>query len=325
MKAAIFSFVTISESSIVASVKLARFIRDQLKLPLLSKGDRIPTDLDVLIIINGAYAFAGSECLEALGASIVSATKIVWVQQDYTIVPPKDESGAESPFRKAFRIRHEKGMAPVDYWTTCESFSKPRKTSSGHICGQGSRYVNWNLLAYNESPLIPVSDRVHRDELLYYGSFRKDRVKYFDRYFRSPSVHVAISAPNKKFEIYGAKNIRHIDKIDMSDLSRYRLGLYLEDTKSHDSNHSPANRFYEMLGAGLGMVFQPEAARQLSKAGFDVDDYIVWLEDLDGGFEKFFVMADDIAVNQRASWAEAVRSQREALPSVVQDIWRSYL
>jgi hypothetical protein len=323
MKAAIFSFVTISESSIVASVKLARFIRDQLKLPLLSKGDRIPTDLDVLIIINGAYAFAGSECLEALGASIVSATKIVWVQQDYTIVPPKDESGAESPFRKAFRIRHEKGMAPVDYWTTCESFSKPRKAPSGHVCGPGSVYVNWNLLAYEQSVILPISDRLYQEQLLYYGSFRKDRAKYFDRYFENPSVKITISAPNKKFEKYTSANIRHIDKISMSDLPDYGLGLYIEDVKSHESNHSPANRFYEMLGAGLGIVFQPESAKQLAKAGFDVDDYVVWKDH--GGFEKFFSVAEEVAESQRTSWAEAVRSQREALPTIVKRIWRSYL
>ena len=58
MKAAIFSFIPCVETSMVASTKVGRYIQEQLQLPLIwDETIAGQTDLDALIIINGAYAF----------------------------------------------------------------------------------------------------------------------------------------------------------------------------------------------------------------------------------------------------------------------------
>lgn len=335
MNAALFSFVKTYDNSIIASVKLTKFLAQTLELPIFEKGgDPVPDGLDVLVIVNGAYGFAGGDTLAMLGRAIDTANRVVWVQQDYTIIPPKDEGSAESPFRKAFRDRHARGAAPVDYWTTCESYSRPGKAPTGHICGPGSRYMNWNILTFDpDLDPIPVPDRAFHDSMIYYGSYRvisssnrKDRAPYFRRYFTAPQVKTTISCPTTKFVEAGYvhENIKHLDRFDTRlDLRHYGLGLYLEDQMSHKEYHSPANRFYEMLSAGVGIVFQPEACRFLNyKAGLEgVDDFTLW--NADGAPEKM-AQRDAIAAQQLDLWWEKCRVERESLPQRTRDMFVDY-
>ena len=96
MKAAIYSFILVSDNSMVASVKVARFVRDQLKLPLTSDARELDKNLDVLIMVNGAYAYA--KYLQDLHDAILGAGRIVWIQQDYSVFPPINDGQAQSPF-----------------------------------------------------------------------------------------------------------------------------------------------------------------------------------------------------------------------------------
>ena len=332
---ALFSFVKTYENSVIASVKLTRFLASVLELPIYEKfGDPVPEGLDVLIIVNGAYAFAGNDTLAMLGKAIDTAKRVVWVQQDYTVIPPKDEGSAESPFRKAFRDRYSRGAAPVDYWTTCESYSKAGRAPTGHVCGPGSRYVNWNVLTFDPEIVgLPVDIRAFKDSMIYYGSYRvisssnrKDRAPYFRRYFAAPEIKTTISCPTTKFVEAGYvhDNITHQDRFDTRlDLPHYGLGLYLEDQMSHKEYHSPANRFYEMLSAGVGMVFQPEACRFLgNRAGFEVDDFTMWNAS-DG--PKLMERAQQISTDQHERWWERCWKERASLKSLVQDMFAEYV
>ena len=289
----IFSFVGYSENSIIASTRIARYLSEVLKLPVVDHrniGAYAGKKLPVLYIVNGAYAFC--KCLPELAALIVDAKKLVWIQNDYTIHPPNLVGDAETPFRKAFVTRHAAGK-PVVYWSTCHEFSsKPN-----------SHYVNWNMLTYDPSVDKEQMRRFRKlsyASLLYYGSFRSNagtrkksdgtRVPYvgkngrdaaFDRYFAEPAVKTVISSPAKdKFqERYGSDMIQYWGPIAREDFTEFLmkqgLGLYIEDRMSHEKFHSPANRFYEMLSAGLPMVFQPESATMLKRAGYDVTPYVV--------------------------------------------------
>lgn len=323
MKAKIFSFVKVADDSMVASVRIAKFVSEKLQLPIVCDNSIADEPLDVLIIINGAYAF--SSALESLGAAIEQAGRVVWVQNDYTVIPPKDESGAESPFRKAFRTRHHRGQPAVDYWTTVQTMTRPGVAPSGHRIGDRSQYINWNCLTTVEREVRPWSERSCPGSMLYYGSFRKGRKKYFDRYFSAPLVPVVISCPNSKFEAeYTNANVSHESKLyDLYDyLSHFGLGLYIEDKDSHLNFHSPANRFYEMLSAGLPIVFQPEAAKMMAKAGFEIEDFEVWnADDVPNMMEK----AQDIGADQRNRWWSKVLADRQALDTILDSIWSAYV
>src|SRR5262245_13929410 len=187
MKAIIFSFIPAVENSMVASTRIARYLRDELQLPLIWKEDIADhTNLDVLFLINGAFAFCNF--LEPLSHAILQAKRIVWIQNDYTIVPPINNGQATSPFRKAFVTRREEGKSHLELWSTCEKESKATMFSA---------YTNWNCLSMLDKP-IPKSS--HAFDIAYYGSFRKDRKQLFDFYFKNPKTMFTISSPSKKFK-----------------------------------------------------------------------------------------------------------------------------
>lgn len=269
----IFSFVKVTPTSMIASCKIAVMLYERTKIDVVWDESIADDPLDLLIIVNGAFAFAGNKKLAALGSAVERAERVVWVQNDYTIIPPKHTGNAESPFRLAFRKRHENEMSPVDFWTTVQCMSTPGLTTSGHLAGPGSRYVNWNALRMREE--MVTSRDCDDDFLLYYGAYRKGRERYFKSYLTTDKVDVIVSSPSKKFEREFPEIVSMPALGDLHSFLRGHggLGLYLEDRRSHREYHSPANRFYEMLSAGMPIVFQPEAWRTMKKAGYDVGKF----------------------------------------------------
>lgn len=275
MRAAVFSFITLSPNSKIPSTRIATYLGAQVKADVIDHaGIATRTPWDVLFLVNGAFAFC--KHLEPLAQAIRTARRVIWVQNDYTIIIPKPTSQAASPFRAAFRERREAGLPDVDLWTTIRPRAKTTPLSA---------YVNWNALTF--TPLRrherSYAHSCSEDTLLYYGSFRQNRVRYFDRFFARPRVKTVIrTMAERKFAehfIPPHDNLLITAAIPqdgfLGHLTAHGLGLYLEDRKSHEEFHSPANRFYEMLSAGLPMAFQEESAPQLRKAGFDVSDYVV--------------------------------------------------
>jgi hypothetical protein len=118
VSACVFSFARIYQDSMVASQRIALLVAKELRLPLITDENlgEVPLHIDLLLIVNGAYGFC--RCLPELGEMVERAKRIVWIQNDYGIIPPKAESGAESPFRLAFRKRAERGQDHIHYWTT---------------------------------------------------------------------------------------------------------------------------------------------------------------------------------------------------------------
>ena len=326
MIAKIFSFVKVSESSMIASVRIARFVSEVLNIPVCWDETIAEEPLDVLLIVNGAYAFSGNKLLAALGSAIENAGRVVWIQNDYTIIPPKCDSGAESPFRKAFRNRYDAKKPPPDYWTTVMDMSRPGVAKSGHRIGEQSHYINWNALTMEAAfKPKPFAQRISPEYMIYYGAYRKDREKYFERYFGSPMIPTLISCPTNKFrDEFDHPLITHESKlVDLyTYLGEFGLGLYLEDRLSHNAFHSPGNRFYEMLSAGLPMVFQPEAMRMMEKAGYDLQDWIIWNS---GDAPKLLEQQEKIALDQRDVWWQKACGERELLPMLVDTYWSQLL
>lgn len=326
----IFSFVKVTDSSIVASARIARFVSDLIETPLCWDAAIGDDPLDVLVIVGGAYAFAGDDVLSSLGEAIRQTRRLVWIQNDYTVVPPKDQSGAESPFRRAFRDRASSGAAPTDFWSTVKTMTRPGlvvdKTKTGWRVGEDSRYVNWNALTFDTADRRFVTADVDTDKesLFYYGSYRdgpgkKCRVKYFDQYFVAPMTRTVVSSPSSKFaERYS--DVTCVPKLTGSlshALCRYGLGLYVEDPRSHEEFHSPANRFYEMLSAGLPMIFQPESKRMLAEAGYDVSEFTAWRSEVPG----MMAINATIAARQREMWWETALAEKKSLERLVQSAW----
>jgi hypothetical protein len=323
----IWSFVPVRESSYVVSTNLAAWLGKTLQAEIHWTPEALNhKKINVLVIINGAYAFC--KHLEVLAELVMRAKRIIWVQQDYTIRPPTITSEGESPFRAAFRKRHEKKLPGMDMWTTVHSRSKQTPDS---------RYVNWNALAYRPLPPVVLRKRgAGMPALLYYGAWRdacnaasgrggrNTRYPYFARYFGQPVVKTVISSASKHFARYENKLCTIYDpfpKEDFLDLvSQHGLGLYIEDIMSHGGDHSPATRFYEMLSAGLPMVFQPEAVSGLERANIDVDGFVITKDSV---LKNFMKNRDELSKAQRDRWS-TVDHARE-VESQVKKLWKQYL
>ena len=84
MKTAIFSFVKVSETSMVASVRITRWLSERLKVPVVDTGEKVKAKakegLDLLIIVNGAFAFC--KHLTELRELVLASKRILWLQKD---------------------------------------------------------------------------------------------------------------------------------------------------------------------------------------------------------------------------------------------------
>lgn len=317
LKAAVYSIMKGGEDSAVASVRLARYVAQQLKLPL-HMGSSLAEEgrLDLLIIINGPmlYAMTGSSA-PIFSRYALRTPHLVWVQNDYTIYAPadKDHSKATVGFRHDFARRRE----PLHYWTTCEK--QVNRT-------EGSSYVNWNSLTYEPRGLPTEREVLCPRQALYYGAYRHARIPYFDRYFRGLTrKELMISSVSKHFkERYPhAEIMANMPRAAFhSTLQHYGCGLYLEDRRSHKEFHSPANRFYEMLSVGLPILFQPEAQHMMERAGYDVSSYAV--EDA-VGLRKELSKPQLLRAMGRKQAKDWRRDYRRELDAQVQRAWKRTL
>jgi hypothetical protein len=308
MRTKLFTFTKDTKNTVIASVRIARYVSRELGVPIVTDDTVADGATDLLIIVNGAYAFCKS--LAALGAAIEKARRVVWIQNDYTIIPPKKDVTAESPFRKAFRNRYARKQPDTDFWTTCADWEK---------LTPGSLYVNWNALAFDDEydeKFVKRRRREAGDDLFYYGSWRCDggrggRKTYFDRYFASPGVPLTISTPAKQFEKYAsAKVTPRITECFYEEVGSHGAGLYLEDRMSHERYHSPANRFYEMLSAGLPILFQPECGTTMRKAGYDPEGFYCAST---RGLPPLLKQREEIGAEQRRLWAQKALDEKRQI------------
>ncbi len=269
LHAAVWCFDKPLQQRLTPSTHIAAFVARTLEIPLAYDEEINERPWDILLMMNGAYAFCAH--LEAIARAVRRAKRIVWLQNDYDpgLKPPKPDGNAMSPFRYAFRQRAMRGKPHVDYWSTVRHLAQSTPASS---------YMNWNCLHSLRVPL-EVNPTAHAD-LLYYGYARKARYPIFEYFFHLPPRHmpVTISSGSRWF----AQQDMRITCIApfrrghfFHALNRHGLGLYIEDPKSHSEFHSPAARFYEMLSAGLPMVFDAATRTMLRKAHIDIRPYIV--------------------------------------------------
>lgn len=261
MRTAVWTFIEPRDTSITPSDKIARLVAELADAPLVYNeewaGKWKAKKTDVLFIVNGPYAFCKN--LPALAPAVRVAQRVIWVQNDYAIVPPKSESKGESPFRAAFRERKEAGLPDVEFWTTVEDYVKNKR----------DRYVNWNAMAYTPLKLGAKLEPSPLDRCaIYYGYYRDYRAEAFDRYFAKAGDWMHVASPSKDFPLrYPRLCLLHPIKGDnwLHRLRSYGAGLYIEDKKQHTEYHSPATRFFEMLSAGLPIAFDEECALTFKK------------------------------------------------------------
>ena len=130
-------------------------------------------------------------------------------------------------------------------------------------CFDAEYSVNLNVLLFK---MLPVSKKTHN--LIYYGTYRKDREVYFRKYFNE-NLYLSTSSKNhKKFLHIGCKS-KPIGKIEWHKplLQAFRYSLYIEDPFTHNHFNNLANRFYESLASQCVLLFDQSCINTLKIAG----------------------------------------------------------
>jgi hypothetical protein len=114
-----------------------------------------------------------------------------------------------------------------------------------------------------------------KKDCIYYGSFRKGRVKYFNKYLDGNTVSTHIKNV-EKFKTAGLET-NFIPRIDWKKdgLASYKHSLYIEDEITHENYNYLANRFYEALNYNVIPIFGEECRNTIEKSGYEVGESLM--------------------------------------------------
>lgn len=187
---------------------------------------------------------------------------------------------------KLFYVTNEYNLGePLILWTLAKTQGVKFNVIANHDMSASKvvkKYVNeWTVLNLNtliveNTPYEPDDSffGFEKKHCIYYGTFRKDRTKYFQQYLRG-NILISTHAKNhSKFESIGV-NGPFCDRIDWSSsgLSSYKTLLYIEDESTHINYNFLANRFYEALNYNVFPLFDVSCKNTIDLSGYEIPSY----------------------------------------------------
>jgi hypothetical protein len=134
--------------------------------------------------------------------------------------------------------------------------------------------INLNVLTYHDYTQGSSysgngqKEFLFQNDSIYWGSYRKWRLPYFQKY---NSVSVDFSTSSKNIRKLLANQCRCYNYVPTlrwgsnGTLLSYNAALYIEDPHTHDNYAFPANRYYEALSYGLDIYFDRSAKATADK------------------------------------------------------------
>lgn len=192
-----------------------------------------------------------------------------------------------NPDAKLFYITNEYNLGePQLLWMAAKKGRKYHVISnhSPEASKVVKKYVNnWNIVNLN-SLIFNIVEKNNETELfatersgvIYYGSIRLGRIKYFKKYFDS-RLYVSTSKDNipKFYKIIPDMECKLIGKLKWfprPQLESFKYSLYIEDEKTHTNYNHLANRFYESISCGVVPIFDESCKSTIDKSGYKIDD-----------------------------------------------------
>lgn len=141
--------------------------------------------------------------------------------------------------------------------------------------------VNLNTLVFDEQVYKQTLNNTHKDEILYYGTFRKNRIKDMLDY-NNAGYRLSSNRRNHiKYQAAGveAKFIEKLvwdgSKCDLFEpvglrLKDFMLSIYFEDEHTHENYAFMANRFYECLMNNTLQVYDYRCQRTIELSGYNI-------------------------------------------------------
>lgn len=197
-----------------------------------------------------------------------------------------DEYISKNSSAKLFYITNEYNLGePLILWSHAKNNGIQFDVIANHEMSASKvvkKYVkNWHIVNLNTLVLkdIPKTNdhdffTFEKTNCIYYGSFRSDRKKYFQKYFTGQIVVSTHAKNREKFESVGVTG-PFTGRLDWSvnELNMYKTSLYIEDESTHTNYNFLANRFYEALNYDVFPLFDITCKSTLDKSGYKIPDY----------------------------------------------------
>ena len=133
--------------------------------------------------------------------------------------------------------------------------------------------------------------------VIYYGTFRPDRERYFKKYLRKNFILSTSEKNKRKFKEIGA-SCKYTGKMNWlkgkETLNKFKASLYIEDEVTHDLYNHLANRFYEALYCNCALFFDVSCRNTVKKSGYPINEW--WFVD---GYDQLMEKLKDPSYNER--------------------------
>jgi hypothetical protein len=181
-------------------------------------------------------------------------------------------------------------------------------------CFDAEYSVNLNVLLFK---MLPVSKKTHN--LIYYGTYRKDREVYFRKYFNE-NLYLSTSAKNHKKFLHIKCKSKPIGKIEWNKplLQAFRYSLYIEDPFTHNHFNNLANRFYESLACQSVLLFDQSCINTLKLAG--LTNYEPFILKTSEDVLKYDEKNYQELLNIQFEWKTKIIEQREKIIVEIENV-----
>jgi hypothetical protein len=199
-----------------------------------------------------------------------------------------DEWLVQNPQAKLYYTLNDYNLGePVLLWSWVKKHGIKYDVIANHQADASkvvTKYVDkWNIVNMN-SLITETTSQVkshsffsyEKSKCIYYGTFRRDRTKYFQKYLTGNIIISTHSKNRSKFESIGITG-PFSDRIDWNDgdLGNYKTLLYIEDETTHVDYSCLANRFYEAINYDVFPLFDSNCINTIRMSGYDIPDYAI--------------------------------------------------
>lgn len=239
-----------------------------------------------------------------------------------------DEWLIKNPNAKLFYTLNDYNLGePVMLWAWVKKHGIKYDVIANHQADASkvvTKYVdNWNVVNMNS---LITEDSVQLNEhnffsydkakCIYYGTFRRDRTKYFQKYLTGEIIISTHAKNRSNFESIGVYG-PFCSRIDWNsgELANYKTLLYIEDETTHVDYSYLANRFYEAINYDVFPLFDTNCKNTIRLSGYDIPGYAI----VDNSTEVMYTTDNlpETHINYLSSWrAMAIQERNSTLDSI---------
>jgi hypothetical protein len=316
-----------SPSSIV-HVKNSQIIADYLGADLISHVSQIPSVMDKQYdVIICAYASPYMKYNTYLDILVVNnEAKMFWLVNDHDVEDNILLRKWLLKYNRPYNMICNNPRAGYRHWILGKNINEKKLNDwidEWHT-------VNLNALIFDETTFNATKDVQRLSDIVYYGTFRKHRIKDMLDY---NSVDYFVSSSKKNHLKYQAAGIKakFIEKLQWFDkepdliepiglrLRDYKYSVYFEDEHTHTNYAFMANRFYECVMNNTLLFYDARCKLVIEQSGYNIDSFQM-VKDGEELLEKITILAEDeyqtLLKVQQSNFDKIMFEKKDALETI---------